>query len=102
MTTFNKAGEHVGPEIRIEDPPLPSGQCCGKCDHYYRVKSECRRNPPQIIAIHALGEVEDRDVRLAQIVIKPQLLCRAQGFFPMMKPEDPGCGEFNYRKEEEV
>lgn len=87
--------EHLASEISIpeEKLPLPEGQCCGKCS-FYNSLGECRRNPPQLIAIHSIAEVEMKDIQRGLIVVKPQLQVRAQAFFPMMKAEDYGCGEY--------
>lgn len=77
---------------------MKEGQSCGKCIHWLKKDEnggECRRNPPHVIAIHSIIEMQIRDVARGLIVNKPQLQVQAQGFFPMTKAEDLGCGEYS-------
>ena len=79
---------------------MKEDQSCGSCVWFKEETREggnCRFNPPQMVVVPKMQQRLDQ--RTKQLVNVQQLV--AQGMFPMMSKDDPGCGQFKERQDED-
>lgn len=84
----------------VENPGLVN-QWCGLCKYFESTEKDvgkCRRYPPQMVVLQESGVQQGMDPVSKQIVSRNVMVQKPIGFFPTMKQEDIGCGEFKARE----